>query len=165
MLHSGDLFILYVIVCTCSSSIEDVTGNLIVCVLSHSVVSNSVTPWTVAHQAPLSMGASWKEYWNRLPFPPPENLASWWIAPKIPVSPALAGRFFTTEPPGKPCQFDGDHIKSVDCFGHGGHFNNVNSSKKSMEYLSISLNHFRLPSLMVYSSQHISLSPPCLVYS
>ena len=57
MLHSGNLlFILYIIVCTCSSSVEDVTGNLIVCMLSHSVVSNSVTPWTVAHQAPLSMG-------------------------------------------------------------------------------------------------------------
>ena len=52
-------------------------------------------PRTVAHQAPLSMGFSQQEYWNRLPFPPPGDLN-----PGIkPTSPALAGRFFTTEPP------------------------------------------------------------------
>ena len=39
-----------------------------VCV-SHLVASNSVTPWTVAHQAPLSKWFSRQEYWNRLPFP------------------------------------------------------------------------------------------------
>ena len=38
--------------------------------VSHSVKSDSVTPWTVAHQAPLSMGFSQQEYWSRLPFPP-----------------------------------------------------------------------------------------------
>ena len=41
-----------------------------VCV-SHSVRSDSVTPWTVAHQAPLSMGFSRQEHWSRLPFPSP----------------------------------------------------------------------------------------------
>ena len=41
-----------------------------VCV-SHSVMFNSVTPWTVAHQAPLSVGFSGQEYWSGLPFPPP----------------------------------------------------------------------------------------------
>ena len=35
----------------------------------HSVVSNSVTPWTVARQAPLSMGFSRPEYWSGWPFP------------------------------------------------------------------------------------------------
>ena len=34
-----------------------------------------VTPWTVAHQAPLSMEFSRQEYWSGLPFPPPEDLA------------------------------------------------------------------------------------------
>ena len=65
-------------------------------------------PWTVARQAPLSMEFSRQEYWNALPFPPPGDLANPGIKP---VSPASAGRFFTTEPPGKPCAFD-DMIKA-----------------------------------------------------
>ena len=40
-------------------------------VLSLSVVSDSATPWTVAHQAPPSMGFSRQEYWNGVPFPSP----------------------------------------------------------------------------------------------
>ena len=39
--------------------------------VSRSVVFNSVTPWTVAHQAPLSMEFSRQEYWSGLPFPSP----------------------------------------------------------------------------------------------
>ena len=50
------------------------------------------------HQAPLSMGFSRQEYWSRLPFPSPGDLPH----PGIELSfLALAGRFFTTEPPGK----------------------------------------------------------------
>ena len=56
------------------------------------------TPWTVAHRASLSMGFSRKEYWIRLPFPSPGHLPHPGIEPQ---SPALAGGFFTTEPPGK----------------------------------------------------------------
>ena len=49
------------------------------------------TPWTVAHQAPLSMRFPRQEYWSRLLFPPLGDL----LNPKIePPSPALAGRFF-----------------------------------------------------------------------
>ena len=59
-------------------------------------------PWTVACQAPLSMGLSWQEYWSGLPFPSPGNLPDSGIKPTSPESPALAGRFFTTEPPEKP---------------------------------------------------------------
>ena len=44
-----------------------------VCALS-SVVSDSMTPWTVAHQAPLSMGFSRQEYWSGVPFPTPGDL-------------------------------------------------------------------------------------------
>ena len=62
-------------------------------------MSNSVTPQTVACQAPLSMGFFRQEYWSGLPFPSPGNLPDQGIKP---VSPALAGGFFTTEPPGKP---------------------------------------------------------------
>ena len=40
-----------------------------VCSLNHSTVSNSVAPWTVACQTPLSIGFSRQEYWSRLPFP------------------------------------------------------------------------------------------------
>ena len=53
-------------------------------------------PWTAAFQAPLSMGFSRQEYWSGLPFPPPGDLPNPGIEP---ASPALAGRFFTTEPP------------------------------------------------------------------
>ena len=60
-----------------------------------------VTPWTVAHQAPLSMGFSQQGYWSGLPFSHPGGLPNPGTKPTSPVSPALAGRFFTTEPPGK----------------------------------------------------------------
>ena len=57
------------------------------------------TPWTAAHQAPLSKGFPRQEYWGGLPFPSPGDLPD----PGIELaSPALAGRFLTTEPPGKP---------------------------------------------------------------
>ena len=62
-------------------------------------MSDSVTSWTVAGQAPLSMRFPRREYWSGLPFPPPWDLPDPGIEP---ASPALAGRFFTTEPPGKP---------------------------------------------------------------
>ena len=56
------------------------------------------TPWTVARQAPLSMGFSRQEYRSGLPFPPPGDLPH----PGIKLAfPALAGRLSTSEPPGK----------------------------------------------------------------
>ena len=61
-----------------------------------------VTPWSVARQASLSMGFSRQEYWSRLPCPPARDLPDPGIKPASLASPALAGRFFTTEPPGKP---------------------------------------------------------------
>ena len=60
------------------------------------------TPWTVARQAPLSMGFSRQEYWSGLPFPPPGDLLHPGIEPESPAGSALAAGFFTTEPPGKP---------------------------------------------------------------
>ena len=56
----------------------------------------------VAHQAPLCMGFSRQEYWSGLPFPPPGDLPDLEIEPTSLTFPALAGGFFTTEPPGKP---------------------------------------------------------------
>ena len=52
--------------------------------------------WTVAHQAPLSMGLSRQEYWNGLLRPPPEDLCNPGTDPSSLTSPALAGGFFTT---------------------------------------------------------------------
>ena len=49
-------------------------NQLLLLLFSRSVVSNSfATPWTVAHQAPLSTGFPRQEYWNGLPFPSPED--------------------------------------------------------------------------------------------
>ena len=59
-------------------------------------------PWTVARQAPLSMGYPMQEYWSGLPFPPPGDLPNPGIEPRSPASPALAGGFFTPEPSEKP---------------------------------------------------------------
>ena len=55
-----------------------------------------VTPWTLAHQVPLSMGFSRQEYWSGLPCPPPGDLPNPGIEPMSLTSPALAGEFFTT---------------------------------------------------------------------
>ena len=54
------------------------------------------TPWTVAHQASPSMGFSRLEYWSGVPLPSPGDLPDPGIEPAYLVSPALAGRFFTT---------------------------------------------------------------------
>ena len=56
------------------------------------------TPWTVAHQAPPSMGFSRQEYWSGLPFPSPGDLPDPGIEPR---SPALQADALTSEPPGK----------------------------------------------------------------
>ena len=66
--------------------------------LSRSVVSNSVSPWTAAHQVPLSVGFSRQEYWNGLPFPSPGDLPQPGIEPG---SPALQVDFLPSKPPGK----------------------------------------------------------------
>ena len=60
------------------------------------------TLWTVVHQAPLSMKFFMQEYWSREPFLPPGDISDPGIEPASPFSIVLAGRFFTTEPPGKP---------------------------------------------------------------
>ena len=72
-----------------------------VCVCALSGVQLFVTLWTVALQAPLSMEFSRQEYWSGLPFPPAGDLPDPGVEPRSLVSPALAGGFFTTDPPGK----------------------------------------------------------------
>ena len=69
--------------------------------LSHVRVWLFATPWTVAHQAPLSIEFSRQEYRIGLPFPTPKYIPDPGIKPLSPESPELAGGFFTTVPPGK----------------------------------------------------------------
>ena len=65
--------------------------------LSHfSHVQLFATLWTIAYQAPLSMGFSRKKYWNRFPFPTPGDLLDPGIEPVSLMSRTLAGGFFTT---------------------------------------------------------------------
>ena len=58
-----------------------------------------ITPWTIAYQAPLSMGCSRQEHWSGLPFPPPGVLPEPGIEPGYP---ALQADSLHSEPPGKP---------------------------------------------------------------
>ena len=80
-----------------------------VCVHALSCVQLFATPWTVDRQTPLSMEFSRQEYWSGLPFPSAGDL------PKQVTETAslalqavfcISGRFFTTEPPGKPTYID-----------------------------------------------------------
>ena len=83
---------------------------------SLSRVQLFVTPWTVANQAPLSMGFSRQEYWTGLLFPPPGDLPNPGMEP---MSPALAGGFFTAEPPRKPLILVSDLRNYLSFYCHG----------------------------------------------
>ena len=75
-----------------------------VCMLScFSCVQFCVTPWTVAHQTPLSMGFSRQEYWSRLPCPPAGDLSDPGVELMSVTCLALTGWFFTTN-------YQGSHI-------------------------------------------------------
>ena len=65
--------------------------------------------WTVACQAPLSMGFPRQEYWSGLPFPSPRDLSTQRSSLYLP---ATAGGFFTTEPPRKPQDLSAYQYKS-----------------------------------------------------
>ena len=67
---------------------------MVLCVFSR--VRLFMTPWTVAHQVPLSVRFSRHEYWSGLPFPSPRDFPDPGIEPMSLESPALAGGFFTT---------------------------------------------------------------------
>ena len=67
-------------------------------------------PWTVAHQAPQSMGFPRQEYWSGLPFLPPEDLPD----PGIELesgSPALRAGALSSKPPGKPREYGREGLK------------------------------------------------------
>ena len=86
--------------CTiCSDSSRDLyrvpLQGLLMCLNAQSCLTLG-TPWTVAHQAPPSMGFPRQEYWSGLPCLPPGDLPSPGIEPMSLTSPALTGRFFAT---------------------------------------------------------------------
>ena len=56
-----------------------------------------VTPWTIVHLAPLSMGFPRQEYWSGFPFPPPGKIPKPEIEAMSPLSPALTGGILSTE--------------------------------------------------------------------
>ena len=72
-------------------------------VLSHfRCVQLFATLWTVAYQAPLSMGISRQECWSGLPYPPPGDFPHPETEPMSPESPVLQADSLPTEPPAKP---------------------------------------------------------------
>ena len=81
------------------------------CVQSSGHAQLFATPWTAAHQAPLSMGFSRPEYWSGFPCPPPEDLPIPGIEPR---SPALQADSLTSEPPAKPMTKLDSILKSRD---------------------------------------------------
>ena len=78
----------------------------VVCCLVNLVMSDSFgISWTVACQAPRSMGFPRQEYWSGLPFPTIRDLPNPGVEPMFLVSLALAGGFFITESPGRPMEY------------------------------------------------------------
>ena len=75
------------------------TNDMVAWLIILSCVQFFVTPWTVAHQAALSMGFFMQGYLSGLSFPPVGDVSD---PGTTPASLALAGGFFTTEPLGKP---------------------------------------------------------------
>ena len=72
-----------------------------------------LTPWTIGCQTPLTMGFSKQEYWTGWSFPSlddPPDIGIQPVSPTSPSSPALAGEFFTTEPPEKCYMFNDHHV-------------------------------------------------------
>ena len=90
LLMEASFFSVCVCVCVC------------VCMPTLSCVWFFANAWTVACQAPLCLRFSRQEYWSRLPFPTPGDLPDPEIKTPSLVSPAQAGRFFTTAPLWKP---------------------------------------------------------------
>ena len=85
------------------------------CILSCFSIQLCVTLWTPTCQTPLSMGLSMQEYWSGLLCPPPGDLLNPGIEPESPVSPALAGEFFTT------VQLARSFLKVLESFPHYPH--------------------------------------------
>ena len=125
-----------------------------------------MTPWTVVCQAPLSLGFFKQEYWLGLPFPPPGDLPNPGIVITSPGSPALAGRFSATEPPGKPMTCLRSHKQKLEpkadpLTARSGHFSLLAFFAKTVEsLLKVSPRTKRINEnwLLFQSGQRVNLS-------
>ena len=123
-----------------------------VCIQSLSCYRLFMTLWTIAHQAPLSMGFPRLKYWSGLPFPPPGDLSNPEIKPK---SLALAGGFFTTEPPGKLLsQFSRVRLSAFAWTAARQASLSITNSRSLLKLMSIAL---------VMPSNHLILCPSLLL--
>ena len=104
-----------------------------------------MTPWIAACQAPLSMGFPRQEYWSGLPLPSPGHLPDPEIKPTSLASPSLAGRFFTTEPPGRPVHSVGFDKRIMICTHHYSIIqNSFTALCAPIIHFSLSLNQWEL---------------------
>ena len=104
------------------------------CVLScFSCVQLFVTQWTIAHQAPLSLGFSRQEYWSGLPCPPPGDIPDPELKLAPFTSPAQAGRFFTASATWEPQRMEYYSAKR----GGGGISDTRNNMDESQKYSSL----------------------------
>ena len=88
------------------------------CMRSHSSrVLLVTTPWTVALQAPLSMGVFWQEYWSGLPCPPPGDLPNPGIEPESLMSPVLHVGSLPLAPPRKSYKKEKVNYQKFSVFG------------------------------------------------
>ena len=128
------------------------------CMLSHfSPVQFFATPWTVAHQAPLSVGFSRQEHWSGLPCPAPEDLPDLGIEPASLTSPAMAGGFFTTNAPWEA--LGGGKHRELSCTCTTTHpSTHTLCMIKSSNYILMTSFKACLYSLHVASSLHASVS-------
>ena len=107
--------------------------------LSPSAVSESATPWTVACQAPLSMGFSRREYWSGLPFPSPGT---------EPTTPALQEDSLLSEPSGQSAKFSAvSHTPAskamrLRLFRSNNHFNGISQKEQYNPHVFLLLFHF-----------------------
>ena len=101
-LNSSKGYNLWSVVNTGFFKVMCVFGGAVVYARMHSVLFDSAMPWTLACQAPLFMGFSRQEYWNRLPFSPPGYLSNPGTEPASSVSPALRADALPLSCPGSP---------------------------------------------------------------
>ena len=117
-----------------------------------------VTPWTVACQAPLSMGFSRQEYWSGLPFPPPGDLPDPGIEPVSPAPLASAGRFFLPlAPPGKPLLYQRPHHSLLLTSGYFIHSYCLDGPQRNLSFqsrLRSMVTLLRIYDLTLWSESH-----------
>ena len=126
-------------------------------VLSH--VQLFTTPWTVAHQAPLSMGFSRKEYWSELPFPSPGDLPEPGIEARSPSS-SCFGRWILYHSVQFSCSVVSDSLRPMDCsppgFSVHGDFPGKNTI---LEWVAISFSRLKCKNSALFISTYIFIDP------